>query len=93
LQSHVGVGRVTTYANCSIWAFGHAGAGPAIVAMLEAAASRGNQLWTNRVVQDSGGGAAEPEANYGQRAQLVAVGVPFSANGSVDLQQCPPIVL
>jgi hypothetical protein len=66
LQRRVGAGRVTTYGACSEWAFGHRRGGQAIRAMLETAARRGNQLWTNRVVSDDGScGAAD--AAYGSR--------------------------
>ncbi len=91
LQQRVGAGQVTTYGECSQWAFGHRGGGQSIRAMLEAAARRGNQLWTNRVVFDDGSCGAADGA-YGQSAQLQAEGVPFVGQ-TVNLAQCPPVVL
>jgi alkylated DNA nucleotide flippase Atl1 len=91
LQQQVAAGQVTTYGECSQWAFGHRSGGKSIRAMLEAAARRGNQLWTNRVVFDDGAfGAAD--AAHGQSAQLQAEGVAFDGQ-RVDLVQCPPVVL
>lgn len=64
-----------------------------MTAMLNAAARRGLQTWTNRVVQEDGAIAPQADASYGQRAQLIAEGVPFDSQGCVDLLRCPPIVL
>lgn len=92
LQSDVGAGCVTTYGNCSVWAFQHRQGGQAIRAMLEAAATRGNYVWTNRVVFDDGEIGAAAHA-YGQLAQLRSEGVPFSDSSHVDLARCPPVTL
>ena|SRR5215468_1607689 len=68
LQQRVGAGQVTTFGNCSAWKYqGRRNCGPAVVEMLEAAARRGHQLWTNRVVSDDGLLGAAVEA-YGQVA-------------------------
>jgi len=90
IQSRVGAGQVTTYGNCSYWAFGHRGAGQSVRAMLEAAAIRGNQSWTNRVVANNGMLGRATHA-HGQLTQLKSEGVPFSGPSRVDLVQCPPI--
>ena len=91
LQKRVGMGQITTYGECSQWAFGSRKGGQSIRSMLEAAASRGYQIWTNRVVSGEGlCGAAD--AAYGQSAQLRAEGVPF-AGDVVDLARCPPVIL
>jgi alkylated DNA nucleotide flippase Atl1 len=92
LQKHVGVGQITTYGNCSQWAFGHTGGCPSVVAMLNAAANNGHQQWTNRVVRDDGDIAPEPDLAYGQSAQLLGEGVPFTPQGHVDLATLPAVV-
>ena len=92
LQQHVGCGQVTTYGNCSQWAFGHTGGCPAVVAMLNAVARNGHQQWTNRVVRDDGDIAPEPDQAYGQRAQLQAEGVPSTPQGRVDFAKLPAVV-
>lgn len=61
--------------------------------MLEAMARRGHHLSSNRVVQDDGGIAAQPDEAHGQRRQLESEGVPFDDRGRVDLVECPPVVL
>ena len=91
LRAHVGPGRVTTYRQCSLWAFGHVNGGSAVRSMLEANAQQGHFELTNRVVAIDGScGAADQ--NYGQSAQLRAEGVPFIGQ-MVDLINCPPVVL
>ena len=91
LRAHVGPGRVTTYRQCSLWAFGHVNGGSAVRSMLEANAKQGHFELTNRVVAIDGScGAADQ--NYGQSAQLRAEGVPFIGQ-MVDLINCPPVVL
>ena len=92
LQTRVGAGCVTTYGDRSDWAFQHRQGGRAIRSMLEAAATRGNQLWTNRVVFDDGEIGAAAHA-HGQLAQLRNEGVPFSDASHVDLVRCPPVAL
>jgi len=92
LQQHVGFGQVTTYGNCSQWAFGHRGGSPAVVAMLDAIARNGHQQWTNRVVRDDGDIAPEADQAYGQRAQLQAEGVPFNVQGRVDFARRPAVI-
>jgi len=91
LQQHVGRGQVTTYANCSQWAYGHRGGCPAVVSMLNKVARNGHQQLTNRVVQRDGGIAPEPDQAYGQRAQLQAEGVPFTPQGRVDFARLPAV--
>jgi len=91
LKQHVGCGQVTTYANCSQWAYGHRGGCPAVVSMLNKVARNGHQQWTNRVVQRDGGIASEPDQAYGQRAQLQAEGVPFTPQGRVDFARLPAV--
>jgi alkylated DNA nucleotide flippase Atl1 len=93
LQQRVGSGEVTTFGNCSRWALDRSGGRPSVAEMLDAAARRGNQKWTNRVVRDDGGIEIEPGRAYGQRSQLQAEGVRFDARGRVDLTQHPPVVL
>jgi alkylated DNA nucleotide flippase Atl1 len=93
LQRCVPAGQVTTYGECSQWAFGSRKGGNAIVAMLNAMAKRGYQRWSNRVVQDDGGIADPPEQGYGQRAQLQAEGIPVDAQGHVNRAACPRVVL
>ncbi len=91
LRAHVGPGRVTTYRQCSLWAFGHVNGGSAVRSMLEANAQQGHFELTNRVVAIDGScGAADQ--NYGQSAQLRCEGVPFIGQ-MVDLINCPPVVL
>ena len=92
LQQRVGDGQVTTYGNCSAWKYqGMRDCGRAVRSMLEAAARRGHQLWTNRVVFEDGSLGAAVEA-HGQLDQLTREGVPFKGP-RVDLAQCPPVVL
>jgi alkylated DNA nucleotide flippase Atl1 len=92
LQLRVSAGQVTTYSNCSNWAFRHRNGGQSVRSMLEAAAIRGNGLWTNRVVFDDGELGAAAHA-HGQLAQLQTEGVPFSSPSRIDLVRCPPVVL
>jgi alkylated DNA nucleotide flippase Atl1 len=92
LKQRVGPGQVTTYGECSQWAFGNRAGGNAIRAMLEAAARRGHQQVTNRVVFTDGELGAAVEA-HGQLTQLQAEGVPLSGPRQVDLIRCPPVVL
>ena len=89
LQQHVGVGQVTTFGNCSQWAFGHRNGCPAVAAMLNAIARNGHQQWkwTNRVVSDDGDIAPQADLAFRQRAQLQAEGVPFTPQGRVDFAQ------
>ena len=91
LRKHVGPGQVTTYKECSLWAFDHSDGGNSVRAMLEAAAKRGHQVLTNRVVFTDGSCGAADQA-YGQAAQLRAEGVPFVGQ-AVDLVLCPAVVL
>lgn len=92
LQRSLAPGQITTCGECSQWAYDHRRGSPSIVAMLNAMASRGHQIWSNRVIQDDGGIAPEAEDGYGQRAQLVGEGVPFTG-GRVNLTQCPAVAL
>ena len=93
LQRSLVPGQITTYGECSQWAYQHRRGSPSIVAMLNAIARRGHHVWSNRVVQDDGGIADPADAGYGQRAQLEAEGVPFTPLGRVDLALCPPQAL
>ena len=91
LKCHVGPGKVTTYADLSVWAYGRPDRSFFIVAMLKAAAKRGYFELTNRVVSNDGGcGAADKM--YDQSAQLRLEGVPFTGD-RVDLEKCPPVRL
>jgi alkylated DNA nucleotide flippase Atl1 len=92
LQRSLRPGQITTYGECSQWANGHRRGSPSFVARLNAMARRGHHVWSNRVVQDDGGIAEQPHTGYGQRAQLVAEGVPFDGD-RVDLTRCPAIAL
>ena len=92
LEQHVTRGQVTTYGNCSFWAFGHREGGQAISAMLEAAAKRGHQLWTNRVVADDGN-LRSGARTHEQLAQLKNEGVPFCAPERVDFTVLKPVPL
>lgn len=91
LQDHVGRGQVTTYRECSQWAYGHPDRGQAVTSLLQAGARNGHYELTNRVVAIDGScGAADQ--NYGQSAQLRGEGVPFVGD-RVDMLNCPPVVL
>lgn len=91
LKCHVGPGKVTTYADLSVWAYGRPDRNSPIVSMLTAAAKRGYFELTNRVVSNDGGcGAADKM--YDQSAQLRLEGVPFTGD-RVDLEKCPPVRL
>jgi alkylated DNA nucleotide flippase Atl1 len=93
LQQLVGPGQVTTYGNCSHWAFNHRNGGPAVAAMLEAVANNGQEVLSNRVIQDDGGVAAAPALAHGQQLQLQQEGIPFNPQGRVDWAQITPVVL
>ncbi|MCY2947715.1 MAG: hypothetical protein NTZ71_06010 [Planctomycetota bacterium] len=91
LKAQVRAGSITTFGECSQWAFGHRARGHAITAMLEAAALRGNSQSTNRVVFENGScGAAD--AAYRQSNQLTAEGVILNGQ-TVDLARCIPVIL
>jgi alkylated DNA nucleotide flippase Atl1 len=78
LKNSVPKGKVTSYKELSLWAFGKPSASQAISAMLKAAVNSepSNALYTNRVISDSGA-MADPN---GQIAQLTQEGIPVENN-------------
>ncbi|MAI36177.1 hypothetical protein GTH32_17630 [Alteromonas sp. 345S023] len=84
IQNDVPPGKVTTYKEIALWAFGNPMGTQAVTAMLKAAVSAEptNALLTNRVIPESGK-LADPN---GQVSQLLDEGVPMH-NGVVDMKR------
>jgi len=73
VKTEVPEGRIITYKELALWAFGKPTGTQAIVAMLKAAVNdnSNNAIYTNRVVPESGN-LSDPN---GQISQLIAEGV------------------
>lgn len=82
LKNDVPPGKVTTYKEMSMWAFGKSMGTQAVVAMLKAAVNSdaSNSRLTNRVIPETGK-LADPN---GQIAQLSDEGIPIQS-GVVDM--------
>jgi len=76
IKTEVPEGRIITYKELALWAFGKPTGTQAIVAMLKAAVNDNskNAIYTNRVVPESGN-LSDPN---GQISQLITEGVPVS---------------
>lgn len=85
LHRYVPSGSVTTYAEVSRWAYGVSNRNQPVRSLLVGAKNNGHQKLTNRVVGADGHLANLPGDNGQQRQQLVAEGIPFTADGNVDL--------
>lgn len=83
LSAEVPAGKVTTYKELSLWAYGHPTGTQAIVSMLKAAVNENpeNAIITNRVIPESGR-LADPN---GQLAQLSKEGISV-VDGVVSMQ-------
>jgi alkylated DNA nucleotide flippase Atl1 len=93
LQRSLTTGQITTYGQCSRWAYGNGRGERSIIAMLNVIARSGHQVWSNRVVPDDGGIAEASEQTYGQRSQLKGEGILFDVQDRVDFAHSPPVVL
>ena len=93
LKRRVPAGRVTTYAQVSLWGYGVPNRNQPVRSLLRGAANHGHQPLTNRVVGVDGQLAALPEGSDQQRQQLIAEGVPFTADGRVDFGLTSPVEL
>jgi alkylated DNA nucleotide flippase Atl1 len=93
LAHHVRAGNVTTYAQVSLWGYGVPNLNQPVRSLLKGAANHGHQRLTNRVVGVDGKRADLPEGSDQQRRQLLAEGVPFTANGRVDFGRISPVEL
>ena len=89
----VPAGSVTTYAEVSLWGYGTTNRNQPVRSLLRGAANHVHQRLTNRVVRTDGGLADLPEGPDQQRRQLLREGVPFTADGRVDLDRLHPKVL
>jgi alkylated DNA nucleotide flippase Atl1 len=90
LGRHVPAGSVTTYAQVSLWGYGVHNYNQPVRSLLRGAANHGHQRLTNRVVRTDGQFADLPEGSDQQRRQLLAEGVPLTADGRVDFDRISP---
>ena len=86
-------GSVTTYAHVFLWGYGVRNRNQPVRSLLRGAANHGHQRLTNRVVGTDGRLADLPEGSDQQRCQLLAEGVPFTADGRVDFDRISPTKL
>jgi alkylated DNA nucleotide flippase Atl1 len=93
LERHVPAGSVTTYAQVSLWGYGVPNRNQPVRSLLRGAGNHGHQRLTNRVVGVDGKLANLPEGSDQQRQQLIAEGVPFTAEGRVDFSLTSPVEL
>jgi len=89
----VPAGSVTTYAQVSLWGYGVHNYNQPVRSLLRGAANHGHQRLTNRVVGADGRLADLPEGSDQQRRQLLAEGVPFTAEGRADFDRISPVTL
>ena len=93
LGESVPKGSVTTYAEVSLWGYGVHNYNQPVRSLLRGAANHGHQRLTNRVVRTDGRLADIPEGSNQQRHQLLAEGVPFTADDRVDFDRISPATL
>lgn len=93
LERQVPAGGLTTYAEVSTWGYCVPNYNQPVRSLLRGAANHGHQRLTNRVVGAEGNLADLPEGADQQRQQLLAEGVPFTADGRVDLDRITPVML
>jgi alkylated DNA nucleotide flippase Atl1 len=93
LAHRVPAGSVTTYAQVSLWGYGVHNYNQPVRSLLRGAANHGHQRLTNRVVRTDGRLADLPEDSDQQRRQLLAEGIPFTADGRVDFERISPVTL
>jgi len=92
-ERYVPAGDVTTYAEVSIWGYGEPNRNQPVGSLLRGARNNGYRLLTNRVVGADGRLADLPDGSDQQRRQLLAEGVPFTADGRVDFGRISPTSL
>jgi alkylated DNA nucleotide flippase Atl1 len=93
LERRVPAGSVTTYAQVSLWGYGVSNRNQPVRSLLRGAVNHGHQRLTNRVVRVDGELADLPEGSDQQKQQLLAEGVPFTADGRVDFGRISPVEL
>lgn len=93
LGRRVPEGKVTTYAHVSEWGYGAPNKNQPVRSLLHGAVNHDYQLLTNRVVRTDCRLADLPEGSDQQRRQLLAEGVPFTADGRVDFDRISPVDL
>ncbi len=93
LERRVPAGSVTTYAQVSLWGYSVPNLNQPVRSLLRGAGNHGHQRLTNRVVGVDGKLADLPEGSGQQRQQLLAEGIPFTADGRVDFDQISPVAL
>jgi alkylated DNA nucleotide flippase Atl1 len=93
LGHRVPAGRVTTYAQVSLWGYGIHNNNQPVRSLLRGAANHGHQRLTNRVVRTDGRLADLPEGSDQQRRQLLGEGIPFTTDGRVDFDRISPVDL
>ncbi|CAA9466243.1 MAG: hypothetical protein AVDCRST_MAG28-4114 [uncultured Rubrobacteraceae bacterium] len=93
LERLVPAGSVTTYAQVSLWGYGVPNYNQPVRSLLAGARNNGYLQLTNRVIKSNGELAELPDGQDQQRHQLLAEGVPFVADGRVDLGRVSPVAL
>ena len=93
LERRLPAGSVTTYAQVSLWGYGVPNLNQPVRSLLRGAANHGHQRLTNRVVGVDDKLADLPEGSGQQEQQLLAEGVPFTADGRVDFGLTSPVEL
>src|SRR5687767_7418178 len=83
LLRSVPAGKITTYGQVSLWAYGVSNRNQPVRSLLTGARNHGHQTLTNRVVRTNGQLADLPDGSDQQKAQLLREGVPFTHDGWV----------
>jgi alkylated DNA nucleotide flippase Atl1 len=93
LERRAPAGSVTTYAQVSMWGYSVPNRNQPDRSLLVGARNNGHRRLTNRVVGVDGELANLPDGSDQQRQQLLAEGVPFTADGRVDFGRISPVDL
>ena len=92
LSRKVPAGKITTYAEVSMWAYGRPDRNNPVNAMLRGAANHGYKSLTNRVIKSNGELATLPGGNATQRQQLNEEGVMGQNDIKVGFKVLSPVL-